>query len=102
MDTSITSLGQPRQDNALASNISTCQEQLARVLQSLEATNGRLSNLTERVDRIEQKLEEQPAMEEQGKPTSKGKRKRTKDSLTIQVFINKSLNRITLIIVKVI
>jgi hypothetical protein len=46
-------------DNAMASSLSACQEQLAHVLRKLESTNGTLSSLSDRIDRIEQKLDEQ-------------------------------------------
>ena len=74
------------QENALAISISTCQEQLATVLRSLETTNGRLSTLFARMDEIEKKINEQPVKSEQEAPTSTGKRKRTKDALIIQVL----------------
>jgi chromosome segregation ATPase len=70
----------------MASSLLACQEQLAHVLRKLESTNGTLSSLSDRIDRIEQKLDEQSSREEQTQDEAcKGKRKRTKYSLTIQV-----------------
>ncbi|CAB3980669.1 Hypothetical predicted protein [Paramuricea clavata] len=74
-------------DNAMASSLSECQEQLAHVLRKLESTNGMLSSLSDRLDRIEQKLDEQSSREEQTQDEAcKAKWKHTKDSLTIQKF----------------
>lgn len=85
-ETPLTSRSQ-HHDNAMASSLSACQEQLAHVLRKLEETNGALSSLSDRIDRIEQKLDEQSSREEQSQDKAcGGKRKRTKDSLTIQVY----------------
>lgn len=67
--------------NAMASNISLVQDQLNTILRKLDQTNERLDNLTERIEKIEKDTSEDNV--EAQKNT---KRKRTKDSLTVQVF----------------
>jgi hypothetical protein len=73
---------QQRQENAIASSLSACQAQLANVLKKLEETTGALVTLSGRIERVEQKLE--TSDEDANIPAAKGKRKRPKDSLTIQ------------------
>ena len=68
--------------NAMASNISFFQEQMGTILKKLDQTNEKLQTLAERIERIEK-----ATSEEDVEVQERGKRKRTKDSLTVQVSL---------------
>ena len=61
------------------------QDQLTSVLKKLEETNGAFGKLTQRIDGIEEKLSEKEKTDDVQETTKDRKRKRSKDSLAIQV-----------------
>jgi len=74
----------PSSHSAMASNISLFQEQMTTMLKKLEETNEKLETLTQRIENIENT---NAASDVVGEVNQKGKRKRTKDSLTVQVIL---------------
>jgi len=79
-----TPLSRQRHETALASNLSACQAQLTNVLTKLEETTKTMENMSERLKGVENKLSQQ-VEDDASPPKTKGKRRRPKDSLTIQV-----------------
>ena len=63
------------------------QDQLTSVLKKSEETNGAIGKLTQRIDEIEEKLSEKEKTDDVQETTKDRKRKRSKDSLAIQVHI---------------
>ena len=70
----------------MASGLSACQAQLTTVLKKLEDTNEKLANLTQRIECLEEQVAKQAEGDHEGNNACvKGKRKRPKNTLTVQV-----------------